>query len=1151
MRKLAIMLCAGISLLLFSSHAFAQLDENCIIAVLNRTAIVQPDGSWTLPNVPSNMGQVRARATCVRDGVTISGQSDFFTVVRNGITRVPPILFGDAFEQVPSELGISSTKSTLTFVGDTAQLTVIATYPDGSTADVTASSKGTTYTSTNPAIAAVNANGLVTAVASGRVLIAVSNEGLLSSLQLTVSFTGDSDGDGIPDDVEIANGLNPNNPIDALEDPDGDGLTSKQEYDLGTGMNNSDSDGDGIGDGEEVAAGADGFVTNPLLADSDGDGIRDGLEISTGSDPTNSGSFNLADALLSIDVAPSNFVIVYNTIMGEASRQLTVTGTLIDGNTIVLTSTGSGTNYNSSDLTVANFGLTGGLVFAGENGTATITATNNGFSDTAVVTVSTFSPTALSYVQFPGNSYANNVDVEGGYAFVAAGAGGLQVVDVSNPNSPSIVASIDTPGTAIDVKISDNKAFIADGESGLRIIDVSAPLLPISIGSIDTVGIAQDLVVDNNLVYIADGSNGLVIVNASDPANPFIEGHVDTPGTAKGVDVDMARRLAVVADGNSLRVIDISNISAPAIFGSVGISGDANDVVVRDGYAYVSAYTGGLQVVDFMTPTSPVVVGSSGGVIVCRDVALSDQFALFAEQLFLNAVPIFNISDPANPVFNSIINFSPLGDYAGTGIDLTPQYVYFTGESFVVSSDYGTTGNTRLFIGQYRMIQDTGTVAPTVNITSPLDGSEIIEGSTINITATATDDVFVASVSFIVNGEIVFTDTSAPYQHTFNVPLNIPVLTIRAEAIDLANNIGMSEDVMVNVISNTPPTVDITAPVCGSTVIEGATVSIAAEATDDINKVASVVFSLNGAAQAPDTVAPFGMEATVPIGVLLLNIEAVAIDNLGQESIPAFCVINVIPDPLTTVTGFVVDSEGNPVAGATVTTLGGLSAITAPDGSFSIPGVPTISGISVSATANIGGQVLSGVSQTVSPVPGGITAIPGNIVIGAHVNFESGDLTGFVTEGNVSVIQSIGSQVAPEGQYMAYLNTLPGSIGNRLSKLITAECLTAPAGLHTLTFEYNFLSWDYPPFNDSFEVIVRSSKGSLSTIVASVNANWREIMDNSTGYEWMTGFKTASIDISSLIGDETPCSLQFEFQVYDAIDTVVDSAVLIDNIRIQ
>ena len=160
-------------------------------------------------------------------------------------------------------------------------------------------------------------NGLVTAVSSGTVLVSAINEGALGLLQIQVVLSGDSDGDGIPDDVELSLGLNPNNPNDALKDSDGDGLTNSEEFNLGTELDNPGTDGDGILDGEEVLAGEDGFVTNPLLDDPDGDGIRDKLEVDTGSDPTDPNDFNLAEALESLEVTPSVTGLVFNVIKGS------------------------------------------------------------------------------------------------------------------------------------------------------------------------------------------------------------------------------------------------------------------------------------------------------------------------------------------------------------------------------------------------------------------------------------------------------------------------------------------------------------------------------------------------------------------------------------------------------------------------------------------------------------------------------------------------------------------------------------------------------------------------------------------------------------------------------------------------------------------
>jgi Peptidase family C25/Propeptide_C25/Domain of unknown function (DUF2341) len=60
----------------------------------------------------------------------------------------------------------------------------------------------------------------------------------------------DWDSDGLPDDWEIAHGLDPT-VDDSGSDPDGDGLSNIEEYYLGTDPLNRDSDGDGIPDGQE------------------------------------------------------------------------------------------------------------------------------------------------------------------------------------------------------------------------------------------------------------------------------------------------------------------------------------------------------------------------------------------------------------------------------------------------------------------------------------------------------------------------------------------------------------------------------------------------------------------------------------------------------------------------------------------------------------------------------------------------------------------------------------------------------------------------------------------------------------------------------------------------------------------------------------
>ncbi len=514
----------------------AELNDTCVVSVLNRTVQVKADGTWVLPNIPANFGPVRARATCVADGITQSGQSDFFTIPPNGSVDVPKIALGPV-TPIPSQVTITAPTTTLTQAGKTTQLKVVGNYANGSTKDVTAKATGTQYLTSNPALATVTADGLVTALQSGTVVVQAIQEGTQGLLQINVALSKDSDGDGILDDVELRLGLDPNNPADAQDDLDRDGLTNIDEIKHGTDIRNPDSDGDGLTDGAEVKLGA-----NPLLADTDGDGVPDGIEVATGSNPLDAKSFDLNKALKNITVTPANFVLNVNSVDLVAYQQLKVIGQFNAGGTIDLTAKARGSNYASNNLQSCNFGAEDGRVFAGSDGGCVITVTNSGFTATAAGFVRTFTAKALSYVPISG--FANNVDINGNYAYVAAGSTGLQVVNVSDKNNPKVAAALDTPGNANDVSVVGNYAYVADDSSGLNIIDISNPLAPTNVGAFDTAGTAWDVVVSNGYAFVADGANGLKIINVSNPAKPALVGGLAIGGTSKGVDVNWQRKLA-------------------------------------------------------------------------------------------------------------------------------------------------------------------------------------------------------------------------------------------------------------------------------------------------------------------------------------------------------------------------------------------------------------------------------------------------------------------------------------------------------------------------------------------------------------------------------------------------------------------------------
>lgn len=144
---------------------------------------------------------------------------------------------------------------------------------------------------------------------------------------------------------------------------------------------------------------------------------------------------------------------------------------------------------------------------------------------------------------------------------------------------------------------------------------------------------------------------------------------------------------------------------------------------------------------------------------------------------------------------------------------------------------------------------------PTVSITSPTPGETVREKAVLPIIVDAADNFVVASVDFLINSQVVFTTTTAPYQFNFTVPLGVTSLTVGARATDLSGNISAAEDVVVSVVPDRPPTAEITAPTSGETVMERATVAVIVQATDDV-AVAAVDFLLNGEIVFTDTTAP-------------------------------------------------------------------------------------------------------------------------------------------------------------------------------------------------------------------------------------------------------------------------------------------------------
>jgi len=125
-----------------------------------------------------------------------------------------------------------------------------------------------------------------------------------------------------------------------------------------------------------------------------------------------------------------------------------------------------------------------------------------------------------------------------------------------------------------------------------------------------------------------------------------------------------------------------------------------------------------------------------------------------------------------------------------------------------------------IILGCEKSVTETDNTIPTIVITQPAHGSTLT--APIIIKANATDDDAVAKVSFLVDGEVIGEDDSAPYEQYWNVSYwaGGNAHTVLGKATDASGNIGLSDaiSVVVSIEAMTAPI--LLSPVDGSSITD-------------------------------------------------------------------------------------------------------------------------------------------------------------------------------------------------------------------------------------------------------------------------------------------------------------------------------------------
>ncbi len=273
--------------------------------------------------------------------------------------------------------------------------------------------------------------------------------------------------------------------------------------------------------------------------------------------------------------------------------------------------------------------------------------------------------------------------VQGDFAYVGIGAK-LVVVDLSDPQEPTLVGSLLLNGVAQDIAVSVQHVYVCTDGLSMEIIDIFNPSQPTRVGEYVTVLAPARVVLQGQYAFVLSDNIGLQVVDVSTPQAPVLAGQFNmccptemaiagsyayvrsdfqtilldiseptAPALVSTVNLGGAMRMAAAGNllyvltdsGAGFRVYGISNPASPIFLGYELVPSPQALVVVGN-VVYLATYSG-LVVLDVSDPANPEIVGESNGPEGLTDVALHEAQVVVTQQS--GAVQVVDVSDPVSP----------------------------------------------------------------------------------------------------------------------------------------------------------------------------------------------------------------------------------------------------------------------------------------------------------------------------------------------------------------------------------------------------------------------------------------------------------------------------------------------------------------------
>lgn len=289
---------------------------------------------------------------------------------------------------------------------------------------------------------------------------------------------------------------------------------------------------------------------------------------------------------------------------------------------------------------------------------------------------------------------AKDLSITGDYAYLNCGTHGLAIINITNPDNPSIVSTYPVeslkPGLDVDsngdyvyflvtnlleiinvtdpenpekvgecltyadrLQYHDGLVYVtsdSSSENDFYFIDVSSPANPISYpdDGINKVNATESFYIENNYAYVQT-YNGLWTINITNPFSMTEESNIELTSGTNETDIFVLNDIAYyLTDTGGLFFIDVTDKSNPSLIGNISTPGTGSGVFVLGSYGYVADSQGGLRIINISDLNNPVEEGNFWKILSYpyQCIKQGDYLYIASDNNTLTIVDISNINSP-------------------------------------------------------------------------------------------------------------------------------------------------------------------------------------------------------------------------------------------------------------------------------------------------------------------------------------------------------------------------------------------------------------------------------------------------------------------------------------------------------------------------